>query len=131
MPVTTCCCQCDECGLAAAAIRRAERIAQLVDDSHFIVSIAQCRVPGCGQRHITMFCECVDWADSDDPQSWVAAPISEAEAAQLQSTDVAADENRILAILSTPRRFLFRNMPKSAPETIEWKHGPVFIPGHD
>lgn len=78
-----------------------------------------------------MFCERVDWVDSDDPQSWLAVLINEDEARQLRAANIAADENILFRILTGERRFLYRNMPKGEPETLEWKTRPLFIPGHD
>lgn len=134
MKPSRCFCQMDDGVAAKDAIRRARRNSgtqSLVDESHFMVSIARCSRPLCGQYFLTIFCERVDWADSDDPQTWLAAPISDEEAVQLRSANIAADEDLLLRIVSGERRFLYHDMPKGAPETLVWKIGSLFIPAHD
>ena len=86
---------------AKAAIRKARCVAELADESHFMVSIRRC--DACGQHFLTLFCECVDWADGDDPQTWVAVPVSTDEMRQLQTANVAADENAILRVVKIGR----------------------------
>jgi hypothetical protein len=124
-----CTCLGDDCLAAREAIRKAEHIATLMDQSHFGVSILRC-VP-CGRHFLSLFCERVDWADSDDPQTRIVVPVSEDEANRLQVANIAADENTILEIVANERRFLCHDMPKGAPETLAWKSRPLFIPAHD
>jgi len=114
---------------AKEAIRAARYVVELVDESHFGVSIRQC--VQCGQHFLSMFCERVDWVDGDDPQVWVAAPVTEDEAAKLRAADVAADEMAILRIIGNDRRFLFHDMPKGGPDRLEWITRRLFIPAHD
>ena len=124
-----CICLGDDSAAALEAIRKTKHIAKLVDESHFDVSILRC--VQCGQHFLSLFCERVDWADSDDPQTRVAVPISEDEVQRLQTANIAADENVILEIVANERRFLYHDMPKGAPETLAWKTRTLFIPGHD
>ena len=124
-----CICLGDDSAAALEAIRKTKHIAELVDESHFGVSILRC--VQCGQHFLSLFCERVDWADSDDPQTRVAVPISEDEVQRLQTANIAADENVILEIIANERRFLYHDMPKGAPETLAWKTRTLFIPGHD
>ena len=124
-----CICLGDDSAAALEAIRKTKHIAVLVDESHFDVSILRC--VQCGQHFLSLFCERVDWADSDDPQTRVAVPISEDEVQRLQTANIAADENVILEIVANERRFLYHDMPKGAPETLAWKTRTLFIPGHD
>jgi hypothetical protein len=124
-----CICVGDDIVAAREAIRKAEHIVMLVDESHFGVSILRC--VRCGQHFLSLFCERVDWADSDDPQTTVAVPISEDEVRRLQTANIAADENAILEIVANDRRFLYHDMPKSESETLAWTTRPLFIPGHD
>lgn len=126
-----CPCLGDDSLAAREAIRKTKRIAELVDESHFGVSIARC--VRCGQHFLSLFCERVDWADSDDPQTVVAVPVSEDEVQRLQnqSANIAADENIILEIVAGERRILYHDMPKGAPETLAWMTRLLFIPGHD
>ena len=129
MTSDACICLGDDCHSAREAIRKAEHIVMLVDESHFGVSILRCG--RCGQYFLRLFCERVDWADGDDPQTTVAVPISGDEVQRLKTANVAADENTILEIVSNERRFLYHDMPKGAPEMLAWKRRPLFIPGHD
>ena len=124
-----CACLGDDCLAAREAIRKAARIAELADESHFGASISRCA--GCGQHFLTMFCERIDWADGDDPQTWVAVPVSGDEAQRLQSANVAADESAILGIIAGERRFLFHDTPKGGAGTLAWMTRPLFIPAHD
>jgi hypothetical protein len=124
-----CDCLGDDCVAAKEAIRTARQVARLVDDSHFGVSIRRCGE--CGQHFLTLFCERVDWADGDDPQTWVAVPVSKDEAAKLQAVDIAADEYAILRIVTDDRRFLYHDMPKGARDTLTWMTRRLYIPGHD
>ena len=129
MTTERCACLGEDGVAAKAAIRAADDIARLVDESHFGVSLRQCA--RCGQRFLTLFCERVDWVDSDDPQTWVAVPVSADEAEKLQHANVAADEDAILRIVASERQFLYNDMPKGAPATLKWMTRQLFIPGHD
>lgn len=124
-------CAGDDAYAALAAIRKARHIAELVDESHFIVSIRRCIL--CGQHFLSLFCERVDWADGDDPQTRVLVPVNEAEVQrlQIQSANIVADENVMLEIVAHERRFLYHDMLKGAPEKLVWMTRPLFIPGHD
>lgn len=124
-----CICLGDDCLAAREAIRKAQHIAGLVDESHFIVSIRRC--VRCGQHFLTMFCERIDWADGNDPQTRVAVHVSEDEVRRLPTANVGADDNAILGIVSNDRRYLYHDMPKGEPDTLAWKTGPLFVPGHD
>ena len=53
-----CICPGDDSLAVREAIRKAEHIVELVDESHFIVSILRC--VRCGQHFLTMFCERID-----------------------------------------------------------------------
>jgi hypothetical protein len=125
----TCACLGDDVAAARDALRAAKSVTQLADESHFMADIERCAV--CGQLFVTLFCECVDWADSDDPATRIAAPISADEAEQLRWANVAADENAILRVISGPRRLLVHDMPKGADATIVWVTRPLYIPAHD
>jgi hypothetical protein len=124
-----CICLGDDSRAASEAIRKAEHISMLVDESHFGVSILRC--VRCAQHFLSLFCERVDWAEGDDPQTTVMVPVSEGEVQRLKTANVAIDENAILEILANERRFLYHDMPKGAADTLAWKTRPLFIPGHD
>lgn len=124
-----CPCQADDALAAKQTIRKSARIAELADESHFMASIRRC--VRCGQHFVTFFCERVDWTDGDDPQTWLAVPVSADEARQLQKADIAADESAVLRIVTGERRFLFHDMPKGPPETLAWMTRTLLIPAHD
>ncbi len=129
MTTNPCLCLADDPLAASQFIRKARQVAELADESHFMVNLRRC--DGCGQHFLTMFCERVDWADGDDPQTRVMVPVSEDEAARLQNANIRANESAILNIVETERRFLFHDMPKGPPERLEWRRGKLFIPAHD
>jgi len=129
MATDRCICQAEDCAVATDALRKASQVHPLVDTSHFIASIVQC--PRCSQCFLKLFCERVDWADGDDPQCRIFVPITEDEANQLHASPITSDENVIMSIVTGKRRILIRDMPKGAPESLEWKISRVYIPAHD
>ena len=124
-----CICLADDAVAAKHAIQQAGNKVELVDESHFMAALRQCS--RCGQHFLTLFCERIDWTDGDDPQAWLAVPITPEEVQRLRTADVASNENVVLAILANERRFLFHDMPKGAPQKLAWQHGALFIPVHD
>ncbi|MGH7132509.1 MAG: hypothetical protein ACREJO_11240 [Phycisphaerales bacterium] len=128
-PAASCPCVSDDPAVAKEALRKAAATDTLVDESHFRVTIRRC--PLCGQHFLHIFCERVDWADGDDPQAWITAPITEGETHTLRATNIAADEDYLLRALPGTRRFLHRDAPKGSPETLVWLHDTLFIPAHD
>src|SRR5262245_19992797 len=73
---------CDECWPQSAeaawdARSRLQREAELIDESHFHVTILGCAQ--CRQRYVSIFAETVDWADGDDPQYWTLVPVTTSE----------------------------------------------------
>jgi hypothetical protein len=129
MTSSACACLGADTLAAKQAIRTAPRVAVLADESHFMASIERC--DSCGQHFLTIFCERVDWVDSDDPQTWLAFPVSADEMRQLQAANVAADESTLTAIVASPQRFLYHDTPKGAARVFEWRTGTLHIPGHD
>ena len=129
MTSDSCLCVGGDSVVALQAIRKAGHIAGLVDESHFIVSIRRCAQ--CGQHFLSMFCERIDWADGDDPQTWVVVPVSADEVQRLKTANIAVDENLIREIVGNARRFLYHDMPKGAAETLAWVTRTLFIPVHD
>lgn len=117
---------------AAAARFRLVRSACLVDESHFMASLESC--PDCGQRCLSVFCETVDWVDSDDPQCRSLLPLTGEEAARLTALGEATDEAKIeaaIAGLRGDRRYLHLDFPKGAPSTAQWHPGGFWIRPHD
>jgi hypothetical protein len=128
MPSSDCPCTAFDPAAAKKAIR-AGSSEILRDESHFIISIRRCSA--CGQHFLGLFCERVDWADGDDPQSRLFVVISEAEAQELRGARATLDEPTILALLHGVRRILVNDMPKGASATIEWRERSLWIPPHD
>jgi hypothetical protein len=114
---------------AIECFRGAQIVARLVDESHFGVNVVRCAQ--CGQHFATIFCERIDWADGDDPQTWIGAPVSEDEAHRLVTANVAAEESVLLDIVAGERRILVQDRPKGEQPTLQWKSRRLYIPGHD
>jgi len=55
--------------------------ADLIDESHYAVSILAC--PRCAQRFVFVFTETIDTMGGDDPQCSNLLPVTEGEAAEL------------------------------------------------
>ncbi len=67
---------CAHCGgadaVAAYAASQVTRETTVIAESHLGVHIAVC---ACGQRHVTIFTERIDWVGGEDDQNWVAAAV--------------------------------------------------------
>lgn len=50
---------------------------RIVDESHFGVWAKQC--PECGQHWVTVFCELIDWVNSDDLIHNYVIPVEESQ----------------------------------------------------
>ena len=116
---------CDRCWVGDAdrtwELRRKLPIrAELVDDSHFIVTMLSCE--GCGQRYISILVEQVDWVDGDDPQYWSFMPVTEAEADVLQASGRAGLAARLEEV-APGRQSLRVDYPKGGPQRIYWGRG--------
>jgi hypothetical protein len=105
---------------ANAARSTLKRGLDLIDESHFHVMTLKC--PACSQVFLSVFTEEVDWADSDDPQSWVTLPLTSAEAEELAKQGSALSEAALNA-LGPGRRSLGRDRPKGPDERIYWRTG--------
>jgi hypothetical protein len=107
-----------------------EEEARLVGESHFSVTLLRCGK--CRQAYLKTFCERIDWQGGNDPQSWVVAPLDEAEVELLRaaSGDEAAAERAILAL---PARLhcLDVYFPSDKPEEMIWRRGPGPLMPHD
>jgi hypothetical protein len=117
-----------EAVVAWEARQSLEKVADLVDESHFRVMIHSC--PYCRQNFLAVFTELVDWADGEDPQYWTVVPIETGEVAVL--TDPAGLLSEAdLETMARYRRCLRRDYPKgaSAP-TVGWTVG-LRIGPHD
>lgn len=117
----------DEADQAWPLLKAAKRTEQMVDESHFSVSIAECA--HCGQRFVWVFTETVDWVDGDDPQTLVVLPIEAEEQSALSLAD--ADEIEAhLGRLGPGRRSLCWDHPKGQPAQTFWTHG-ITVGRHD
>jgi hypothetical protein len=123
---------CEGCwpaGAEAAWEARAglDLVAELIDESHFHVTILACR--GCAQGFVSVFTETIDWQDGDDPQYWTLLPITAAESADLvQQGDALSDTK--LDGLGPGRRSLRLDHPKGAARRSFWSTG-LFVGQHD
>ena len=103
------------------------RLEELIDESHFIVTILAC--PRCCQRYVSVFTEMIDWKDGEDPQYWTLLPITEAEAESLIQQGTSLSEMSLNA-LGRERRSLRRDHPKAGPPRVFWGSG-IFVGLHD
>src|SRR3712207_4840692 len=78
------------------ARRALDRVAALIDESHFHVLILAC--PDCRQRFVSVFTETIDWEAGDDPQYWTLLPITKAEATELIEQSDALTEATLNAL---------------------------------
>ncbi len=101
--------------------------AELIDESHFHVTIRVC--PECGQRFVSVFTETIDWSEGDDPQYWTLLPVTEAEAVALVQQGDSLTETKLDEV-GVGRRCLMRNRPKGEEEQVFWGTG-MRIGPHD
>ncbi|WP_131803600.1 MULTISPECIES: hypothetical protein [Pseudofrankia] len=100
----------------------------IADESHFFGSVRRCR--SCGQNYASIFCETVDWVDSDDPQYQLLIPVTATEVRSLAE----AGEYDVEAALEdlSPERYLFSGRGKGEIEwSKHWARGQVTVPRHD
>lgn len=103
-------------------------VAELVDESHFDLSILAC--PKCGQRYLKVFTELIDWKDGDDSQASAIVPLAEEEPSQVQAWKDSPDLKKIEAWVAG-RRFLRWIHPCGGETLTSWVDGGfVFMP-HD
>ena len=99
----------------------------LIDESHFMVSIIRC--PECGQAHIHVFAETVDWVYSEDPQTVIRFAVSDAEASELRESPTGAMES-VVAQLGSNRHRAQSHWPSDGPKSASFVTGRFTIP-HD
>jgi hypothetical protein len=103
------------------------RLKELIDESHFIVTILAC--PRCAQRYVSIFTEMIDWEAGNDPQYWTLLPITEGEAEGLIQQGAPPNEMSLNA-LGRERRSLLRDHPKDEPPRVFWGSG-ILVGPHD
>jgi hypothetical protein len=108
--------------LAWEARQRVKFETNLVDESHFSMSILRC--PECRQAFLSVFMESIDWADGDDPQYLSVMPLEDLELKHLTSTPVSMHD---LKSMAPDRRSLFRASPKGVVQSNSWASGIVFV----
>jgi hypothetical protein len=97
---------------------------RLITDSHYGVSVRECRK--CGQQFVAIFTEFVDWSGGDDAQYFDIVPVTPQEAAEA----ITAGEDvttRFLGNLGTGRKRLVSHWPTGGPHRILWAHGPFYV----
>lgn len=112
--------------LAWTASQR-HRLARLVDESHFDVSLFRC---DCGQRFAVVFTERIDWHGGEDDQTWLVVPINAGEQDELQRTGTD-DVPAALLRIAVGRRFLVRSFPTAGPLAVWWRDDGFAIGPHD
>ena len=113
---------------AYANARNLDQLADLIDESHFMIDICAC--PRCAQRFISTFTEEVDWADSEDPQRRTLMPLTPAEADRLIAEREHVNEPYIES-LRAGRPVLVMTFPKSGEKTYAYISGAHLIGPHD
>ncbi len=112
---------------AHAASRGLKTVAQLIDESHYHVTIRACHQ--CGQAFLAVFTETIDWTEGEDPQYWTLLPIQSEEARDLISQGETVSEAAINS-LGKGRRCLQHDYPKGKPPRTIWGLG-FFVGPHD
>jgi|SRR5277367_804642 len=132
---------CDRCGAESAEAVAEYRnqlkfVVELVEQSHFAISILEC--PDCGQDWVFIFIETIDWTDGNDEQHCTLLPVTKSESDQLQvqQESVSIQEKRQslstrLSQLSINRRYLQTNNAPEKDTAVRWCHGQLFISPHD
>lgn len=105
---------------AWTAVRALPVEAELIDESHYHVTIRRC--PHCLQCFLSVFTELIDWVDGDDPQHSAVLPVTHAEAAKLAGREAPVTEARIDEI-GRGRQSLRHDSPKSGPARTYWATG--------
>ena len=109
------------------ARKNLRHVDELIDESHFHVTILACTA--CGQHFISVFTETVDWIDGEDPQYWTVLPLTEPEVdGLLQQRNAISDTT--LNALGPGRRSLWRSFPKGMPIQLLWGSGLFVGPHH-
>jgi hypothetical protein len=116
---------CEHCWPASAeaadkARRALVHAAQLIDESHFIVSVRTCS--HCAQAFLQVFTETIDWVDGEDPQSTTVLPLTRAEASGLQARAADLGEGDLDG-LGQDRRSLRHDFPKGEEPRVFWSRG--------
>lgn len=99
-------------------------VASPVREVHFGIDVKRCT---CGQPWVVMFTERVDFRDGNDDQTWLAMPVTDAEASVLTTCDPSRVSQGV-AELGRNRRFLLRS---NTSNTIAWRDSGFAIPPHD
>ena len=120
------CFQADAEAMDKARVKFA-RIARLVDESHFDISILAC--PACGQHWVSIFTEWIDWQDGDDPQYISELPVTEKESKMLIAGGKEIEKK--VELLGRKRRHLRVDHPKGGPRRIGWSDFALLIGPHD
>jgi hypothetical protein len=132
---------CERCGADSAEAVAEYRhqfkfVAELVEQSHFAISILQC--PDCGQDWVLIFTETIDWADGNDEQHCTLLPVTKSESVQLQEPRASLNlqEKRqslstTLSDMSINRRYLQTNDAPEKDKAVRWCYGQLLISPHD
>jgi len=122
---------CEECWSSEAseawkAVTSIPIQANLIDESHYIVSIRVC--PSCSQHYLQVTTETVDWKDGEDPIYRTIIPMDDGECAELTSSK-RLDANVIEGV-GVGRQSLKFDWPKNQEPSTYWGTG-VRVGVHD
>lgn len=101
--------------------------AQLVEESHFRVSILRCR--NCGQTFLLIFAESIDWEAGNDPQAWAIVPLTAHEVHEMVCRNSPPTESDLSELVGD-RRSLMHLAPKQGEPLTHWGIG-LHLPPHD
>ena len=121
------CAACIPTGPSPARVLGLEFVAELIDESHFGLSVRRC--PACGQAFVWVFTEQVDWVNGEDPQCSTVMPLEREEAERLIRAGAQVDLAALDA-LGRARTFLRDDYPSSGVRRCEYTRGPL-IGRHD
>lgn len=113
---------------ACRAQTQLQRIAYLIDESHFIVSLLHCAE--CSQKFLTVFTELVDWMDGEDPQYRTMIPLKEDEVDLLLSAKPPLSESTLNA-MAPDRRSLRSDFPKGFEKPRAYWSSGMSVGPHD
>ncbi len=99
------------------AVRSTRFKAELIDDSHFHITLKQCE--HCDQIFLSVFTEIVDWTDSEDSQFWTIIPLTTEESDDIANSNPALIESK-LGVLAYQKKYLKRDFLKGQNPKVYW-----------
>jgi hypothetical protein len=105
-----------------------ESVRQLLDESHFFVSIRQCGF--CQTYHVHAMAEKIDWATGNDPQQRVRFAITSAEAQELELVSVDRIQS-VVERLASKSGYFESYWSSTGDPVVRWVSGELRLMPHD